>query len=973
MKTQFNQKKRLMKLLCIMLCIALMLPGCSSKDSAEMESQSTVSTENVGKSDDSAKDNADSSSDVNTAANGDSAGSSDESPSPADNTASDDMSAGSSNVGDETGSISDDASSAPAEPEGPSLGEIDSVTETGLAFENVYIQKHLDFIESKDYKKLLENPGGKASSMSREYRADHLDKINFFWKSLSSVSLFIGGLEYDVKNEYQILVGSLMQSSAAREAFNDSCEQGYLLSAEEMLGGISQLLKNTEYVTYFAKPDNLEDIDKLVRDVDELANDLGALKIAGNMDLKAAKAKLPEYEKVYGEKWTALKEKLGLVFDEKDSRFLKGLLGGLEYAEGIETAFSNSFSEVMDQYLILSSCRRATEEYLSTWTGISAALKSRGDSEATKLAEAIDDYIIQIEGSKTDLDAQLIKKAGQAAMTNTAKWGLSLVNDELDNILDTVPILKGIRLGLSGGVKISNFVTNLDDSGYYGKMIMGGGLIADASFAVMREAEDRLSSNKSYSNAILFDEAFNIYKNVLMATDDYGIEYCQSIATAPIGHLLKYSVDDEIVGADLLTIDKLELSRIFCHYGSEVKNNGRPVVGLDSDVYYISYNDKSFEKTGVLGNFSTDYNTYNKLSKLTGQENTALTMANINSNIFIWNGNILTSHNYNGWYSFAFNGDPTEKPVIKGTAAILGASDSPCMLVYADHDSYQLHVMNADMEILDLGSSDYVSLLGFHGDSAYFAKTDSSTISFYRLATDAEDLAFIGSITVEVDFGMSGAYIGSVLFEEDGIYLTAGSMGGTGYFYSNGGLFRVDYEEGVDTLIASCDQYTLSFVSLYLKRDEDGNRSIYFGSGVDYSNVGAGSPSTRQGVYCYDLQTGDISSVSDFTLCEKNCAFMTDTAIMAYVDDSGVPRQIMTKKRANNLGYKNLGSASSDPYSVAVSLDVIDDYAYLYLRSMKLDDSASFGWRQGYKLIKSGLYRVNIVNSEEKVFTINEY
>lgn len=1002
------KKTSFMKALCLLLCLVMLLSGCSSAGSttATEEQSSTKdneSSDTAATGSDIAGSDSDSAADSDIMSSGNNSGSAAADSSAGSGAASDGMGSGnttgsgatdpatgsdtaSANAGTDTtdpangsdsattgsGAASDTAASDTDVDTTPTLGTVTGLTATGLSFENAYIQKHLDFINGEDYAKLITVPGGNAAGMSREYREKYLDRINFFWKGFSSFSLFVGGLEYDITDEYQLLVGSLMQSSAAREAFNDSCEQGYLLSMEEMLGGISQLLKNTEYVTYFANPDNLETLDSIADDIDEIANDLGALKIAGNMGLEQAKAKLPEYYKVYGEKWTAVKEKLGLLFDEKDARFLKGLLNGLSYAEGIETAVSDSFSEVMDQYLILSTCRRATEEYLSTWESIAAILRS-GDAEEQKVAKAIDSYINKINGSKTDIDAQLIKTARHAAANNAAKWGLGLVDDELDRILDTIPVIAGIRLGLSGGIKLGNYITNLDDSGYYGKMIMGGGIIAEASYEVMKKAENALVSDNTYSNTILFDEAFNIYKNVLMATNEYGIDYFQSIATAPIGHILKYAVDDEILGADLLAIDNLLISTVFCHYGSEVKNNGRPVVGLDSEVYYINFNENSFEKTGVLGNFTANSNATNKLTRLVGQDFTTIASTQANRSLYIWNGNILLSKNYLSWSAIGLDGTPDTLPGLFGSCEILGASEAPCMLVYTDYEKQRICVLDAENKLTTLGSSDGMELLGFHGDSAYFAKTDKSSIAFYRFVEGTDYLQPIGQINIPVEDSMSGCYIGTVLFEDDGIYLTAGIMGGTGYFYSNGGLFRIDYEMGIDTLISCESKNALSFTALYLKRGDNGDRYIYFASGVSYSNAGAGNRTTSEGVHCYDLQTGAVTAVEGFTLSEKNRPFLSDTAILAYADDSGIPCQIMTKKRANNLGFKNLGAPNESTYSFVYELDIIDNYAYLWLRSMKRDDSASIGWRQGYSLVKSGLYRINLADSNEKIFTINEY
>lgn len=400
----------------------------------------------------------------------------------------------------------------------------------------------------------------------------------------------------------------------------------------------------------------------------------------------------------------------------------------------------------------------------------------------------------------------------------------------------------------------------------------------------------------------------------------------------------------------------------------EVKNNGRPVVGFGPEVFYFENTKDTYEKTGIMGYFSSVYNAKNRVIRLNQDNKWDIGSFQASGNIFIWNENLYFANSANNWYSCNLDGTEVLAESIRG---IQGASAHPNILIYTNSD-YKPFILNASGKKVALKDSTF--FLGFHEDSAYFAVLGSKNVSYYRYAEDDDELSFIGAVDLVIDSGMSGSHQGGAVFEEDGIYVTAGSMGGTGMFYSHGGLYRVDYNEGIETLIASKDdKYSLDFNDIYILHDEDGNRRLYFGHGAYYSNVGSGfAANISENVYYIDLDSKNISKTSGFTLCKKMGQFLKDGDIKAYIDNSGVPVTIMTKDELDNLGYTNLGYSGSTS-SDSLTLDIIDNYAYICLRQITVDDSASLGWRQGYRLSRMGLYRINLKDASEGCTKLYEF
>lgn len=118
----------------------------------------------------------------------------------------------------------------------------------------------------------------------------------------------------------------------------------------------------------------------------------------------------------------------------------------------------------------------------------------------------------------------------------------------------------------------------MNDISAYGRMMYDYGNMSVYFWDGLKQAEQDLRTKQDYSSAVAFDAAFHLYKQLQLLTYDSAIDYCQAIAEAPAGYILKYSVDDEIAGAVQMLSEKADWLEYECHeFPAEVINNGNNV------------------------------------------------------------------------------------------------------------------------------------------------------------------------------------------------------------------------------------------------------------------------------------------------------------------------------------------------------------------------------------------------------------
>lgn len=162
--------------------------------------------------------------------------------------------------------------------------------------------------------------------------------------------------------------------------------------------------------------------------------------------------------------------------------------------------------------------------------------------EGKKLADSINKILSNIEAATEDMLGEMIREAVKSGAGHLAEYGIKNGVSFLNKtVAEAVPLYKAIIEGLVTGVTTANFITNMDDMAYYGHMMMTSGVLSIYARAAMTGAERELRIYDDYAAALYYDMAFHIFKEIQLAACDYAIGYRNSIASAPLGYVFKYT------------------------------------------------------------------------------------------------------------------------------------------------------------------------------------------------------------------------------------------------------------------------------------------------------------------------------------------------------------------------------------------------------------------------------------------------
>ena len=260
------------------------------------------------------------------------------------------------------------------------------------------------------------------------------------------------------------------------------------------------------------------------------------------------------------------------------------------------------------------------------------------------------------------------------------------------------------------------------------------------------------------------------------------------------------------------------------------------------------------------------------------------------------------------------------------------------------------------------------SFIGIHGIRMYYGLGSENYMNIYSVRLDGLDTLSLGSITFSnSEMGMIS--IGDSLLKEDGIYVSVGFYGGTGNFFYNGGIYRIGYDKGIETLIDPAGTQQVNFPKIYIEETEE-TSTLYYYCGEGYSNVGFWDSWISEDVYGLNLETYAIEPKS-FKLSNIGDIICLDGSVCTLLDNSGQYTEILSAELATQLGYADLGEHSADGEAFVSKLDIIEDTAYFTITKITQDPSASIGWRTGYRRDPMKTYMTQIGSGE--VTLLNEY
>lgn len=147
-------------------------------------------------------------------------------------------------------------------------------------------------------------------------------------------------------------------------------------------------------------------------------------------------------------------------------------------------------------------------------------------------------------------------------------------------------VASGILSGISLGMTVSNLAGNLSSVTYYMSSVEKGAEFADVVWGILTQKEQQLREDKTLTNAMLFDSAFNLYKSIQLLT----IKNALAASAEHDGSFIR-SVFGKKEDVSWLVSAQCAYQNIKCHSGDYTNLSGATkgiVVACPVDVFVYS-------------------------------------------------------------------------------------------------------------------------------------------------------------------------------------------------------------------------------------------------------------------------------------------------------------------------------------------------------------------------------------------------
>ena len=434
----------------------------------------------------------------------------------------------------------------------------------GMSWEEMYTDRHLDFVRSGLYHEIVMSAeGGLAGVIKRDYEHARLNIVNGTWQIFDNTVRLVFDSDATEKteqvitltSEYDPIIGDLMYATAT-SAYVSSFEDAYYGAWSDMLKEVLSAFSAENAAISFIAGDSehsklLEATDDQAYTISQYQTLVNSINTSDTRDVKLLQDKLDD-----------LKDKLNNTLDLGQ---LDRLAKGVGLVESGLSIAGGTASEALDMYCLFKASSSATQEWMAAWKAISRQAKVNGTGEGRKISASIEEMLFDIQTSQRSMAAAMAKQTAKSLAKHVgvtvAEWGFSY----FANCIDRVPILRAIHLGAEYGVKLADLVTGMDDVAFYGNMMCTVGDVAVAVHPCMVDAADALEARPGYDTAKAFHEMYHIFQAIQVYACNTGISYSSAVVDNVLGYVFKYQSDDEVAQSVRLQAYKAKLLEAACH------------------------------------------------------------------------------------------------------------------------------------------------------------------------------------------------------------------------------------------------------------------------------------------------------------------------------------------------------------------------------------------------------------------------
>ncbi len=363
------------------------------------------------------------------------------------------------------------------------------------------------------------------------------------------------------------------------------------------------------------------------------------------------------------------------------------------------------------------------------------------------------------------------------------------------------------------------------------------------------------------------------------------------------------------------------------------------VVGDGTALYYWRYTMDSYGHEGIGGNFSKNPDTRNRLIRRTGDQEEVVLEDRGEGILAAANGLIYFERSGEGESSYmntvcVFN--PQDRSVTElQTGNIRGITANGQYVVVQDTvNSLVLTIDSRTGQSAEIGRE--ITYLADNNGRLYYSKADGTahTITLCSINPDGTDDRSL--FTDVAGDPITGPMAAQIYFPEingeEYVYVSYGSIGGSGGFYQGGRVARVKPDgSGFEVLAGASETVNSDFTV-----NPDGSVQV-----VEFDSLEARYlPARYDGPAYFYAQQGTIYRVSPET-------------------GEGIP--VMGKPdyaSFSDVDPERAGSESGRYLDIA-SVDVIENMAFVSFR-LGQENGENIGWRTGYDLVDGALFEKNL-------------
>ena len=552
-----------------------------------------------------------------------------------------------------------------------------------IAYEDKFIQKHLDFIGEENSNNTYHNQLQyfDLAEIALEDYGDLDDTYNL-WKTVRG--------EIFENPYYTVLADMILSDSTAQgqlESFDIHLDSEWRSVANDIIGLINSKVdltssQESKIKKMFKKGDFTDETTfKLCQDV--LGNKVS-------------------------------KDELNSIFNayDKTNTFLDVFNQGADIVESVY--------DTMNYSAILKAYENTSDEFKVVLMQMAYACQM----ENPWLYTAIDNYL------KSDYDTEMRNKIVEEVAKNGLSIGKTLFKSSIENKVkaflinnmdlskvgmsvasNVLAFVEGCKIGYSIGTGIDNLLFSTDDIS--NSFVAASATAKTAGYLkyVLKTNEANLRNNPTIRNTVLFCETYNMYKNIQLNTADTMIKYFSKNQTSLINRIFQSNnvlYEHQIYNWQIL---KLNWQNASCHKGyilnsklknvtvacpvdvtvytntGEIamqitdnivqKNNGEIIATVCNNIKYITLPDDSYSikitatESGTMTYSITDYDAFDHSSKTTCFDGISITKGKD------YTGNIVSGSDYSqNDITLCYNNEEVESVVSEFTNEELIKVDS---------------------------------------------------------------------------------------------------------------------------------------------------------------------------------------------------------------------------------------------------------------------------------------------------------